>query len=120
MGRSRTATARPTLDQVEAALMEGLLAASGPTSFLRLAGISFTTTSADGATVRLLRVETEVVADVGAVAPHLGGGPFRYDPLPTRLVSHRLVRFVYFDWAGLRSLAFAPVRQAAREAGAPD
>jgi hypothetical protein len=88
------------LDQVEAVFMEGFLAASGATSFLRLAGIPFTTTPADGATLRLLRVETEVVADVGAVTPPLGGGPFRYDPLPTRLVSRRLLRFVYFDWAG--------------------
>ena len=37
---------------------------------------------------------------MGAVTPPLGGGPFRYDPLPTRLVSRRLLRFVYFDWAG--------------------
>jgi hypothetical protein len=62
-----------------------------------------------------------VVAYVGAITPHLGGGSCRDDPLPTRLVSrrHRL-RFVYFDGAGLRSLAFAAVRQAAREAGEPD
>jgi hypothetical protein len=109
------------LDQVEAAFIEGFLAASDPTSFLRLAGIPFATTSADGATLRLLRVETEVVADVGAITPHLGGGSFRYDPLPTRLVSRRRrLRFVYFDGAGLRSLAFSAVRQAAREAGEPD
>ena len=69
-------------------------------ALLRLAGTPFTTTLADGPTLRLLRVETEVVADVGAVTPPLGGGPFRYDPLPTRLVSRRLLRFVYFDWAG--------------------
>jgi hypothetical protein len=109
------------LDQVEAAFIEGFLAASDPTSFLRLAGIPFTTTVADGATLRLLRVETEVTADVGAVTPHLGGASFRYDPLPARLVSRRRgLRFVYFDGAALRPLTFAAVRQAAREAGAPD
>ena len=109
------------LDQVEAAFLEGFLAASDPTSFLRLAGIPFTATAADGATLRLLRVETEVVADVGAVTPHLGGGSFRYDPLPARLVSRRRrLRFVYFDGAGLRPLTFAAIRQAAREVGRPD
>jgi hypothetical protein len=109
------------LDQVEAAFIEGFLAASDPTSFLRLAGIPFTTTAADGATLRLLRVETEVTADVGAVTPHLGGGSFRYDPLPARLVSRRRrLSFVYFDGAGPRPLTFAAIRQAAREAGARD
>jgi len=109
------------LDQVEAAFIEGFLAASDPTSFLRLAGIPFTTTTADGAMLRLLRVETEVTADVGAVTPHLGGASFRYDPLPARLVSRRRrLRFVYFDGTGLRPFTFAAIRQAAREAGAPD
>jgi len=109
------------LDQVEAAFIEGFLAASDPTSFLRLAGIPFTVAAADGATLRLLRVETEVVADVGAVTPHLGGGSLRYDPLPARLVSRRRrLRFVYFDGTGLRPLGFAAVRQAAREAGTLD
>ena len=76
---------------------------------------------ADGATLGLLRVETEVVADVGAVTPHLGGGSFRYDPLPARLVPRRRrLRFVYFDGAGLRPFTFAAIRQAAREMGAPD
>ena len=76
---------------------------------------------ADGATLGLLRVETEVVADVDAVTPHLGGGAFRYDPLPARLVPRRRrLRFVYFDGAGLRPFTFAAIRQAAREMGAPD
>ena len=99
------------LDQVEAAFIEGFLAASDPTSFLRLAGIPFEATAADGATLVLLRVETEVVADVGSVTPHLGGGSFRYDPLPASLVARRRrLRFVYFDGAGLRALGFAAVR----------
>ena len=100
------------LDQVEAAFVEGFLAASDPTSFLRLAGIPFTATAADGAKLVLLRVETEVVADVGSVTPHLGGGSFRYDPLPQALVSRRRrLRFVYFDGAGPRHLTFADVRE---------
>ena len=60
----------------------------------------------------LLRVEIDAVADVGAVTPHLGGGSFRYDPLPQALVSHRRrLRFVYFDGAGPRHLTFADVQE---------
>jgi hypothetical protein len=100
------------LDQVEAAFIEGFLAASDPTSFLRLAGIPFRARANDGAALSLLRVETDVVADVGSVTPHLGGGSFRYDPLPAQLVARRRrLRFVYFDGAGLRALDFAAVRQ---------
>ncbi|MBO0763003.1 MAG: hypothetical protein J2P50_00155 [Hyphomicrobiaceae bacterium] len=103
------------LDQVEAAFIEGFLAASDPTSFLRLAGIPFSMTAGDGASLWLLRVETEVVADIGALTPHLGGGSFRYDPLPANLVSRRRrLRFVYFDGTGLRALTFVDVRQGAR------
>src|SRR5262245_44686879 len=99
------------LDQVEAAFIEGFLGASDATSFLRLAGIPFKATAPDGATLSLLRVETEVVADVGSVTPHLGGGSFRYDPLPAALVARRRrLRFVYFDGAGTRALSFAAVR----------
>jgi hypothetical protein len=100
------------LDQVEAAFIEGFLAASDPTSFLRLAGIPFRAKASDGAALSLLRVETDVVADVGSVTPHLGGTSFRYDPLPAQLVARRRrLRFVYFDGAGLRALDFAAVRQ---------
>lgn len=70
-------------------------------ALLRLAGTPFTTTLADGPTLRLLRVETEVVTDVAGLAP------------PPALRLFRL-------GGKLRSLAFAPVRQAAREAVAPD
>jgi hypothetical protein len=102
----------PDLDQVEAAFIEGFLTASDPTSFLRLAGIPFQAMAADGTPLSLLRVETEVVADVGSVTPHLGGGTFRYDPLPASLVARRRrLRFVYFDGSGLRGLNFAAVRQ---------
>lgn len=48
---------------------------------------------------------------MGSVTPHLGGGSFRYDPLPAALVTRRRrLRFVYFDGAGLRALSFAAVR----------
>jgi hypothetical protein len=105
------AGAEPDLDKIEAAFVEGFLAASDATSFLRLAGVPFSATAADGAALSLLRVETEVVADVGSLTPHLGGGSFRYDPLPAPLVaSRRRLRFVYFDGAGLRMLNFATVR----------
>jgi NitT/TauT family transport system substrate-binding protein len=90
---------------------DGFLSAGDPTSFLRLAGIPFEATAPDGARLSLLRVETEVVADVGSVTPHLGGGSFRYDPLPASLVSRRRrLRFVYFDGAGPRALDFAAAR----------
>jgi hypothetical protein len=105
------------LDQVEAAFVEGFMAASDPTSFLRLAKIPFEAAASDGAKLVLLRVEIDAVADVGSVTPHLGGGSFRYDPLPQALVSRRRrLRFVYFDGAGPRHLTFADVREDPGEA----
>lgn len=99
------------LDQVEAAFAEGFAATSDVTSFLRLAHIPFELTASGGAKLILLRVETEQVADVGSVTPHLGGESFRYDPLPAKMVTkRRRLRFVYFDGAGLRSLSFSEVR----------
>jgi hypothetical protein len=99
------------LDLVEAAFVEGFREASDPTSFLRLAQVPFEARLADGTTLALLRVEVDSVADVGAVTPHLGGGTFRYDPLPARMVSRRSrLRFVYFDGKGLRPLDLAEVR----------
>ena len=80
-------------------------------SFLRLGRIPFEMTAADGARLKLLRVEIDALADVGSLTPHLGGGSFRYDPLPASLVSHRRrLRFVYFDGENLRPLTFAEVR----------
>lgn len=107
----------PDLDQVEAAFVEGFMAASDPTSFLRLARIPFEVTAADGARLVLLRVETDVVADIGSLTPHVGGGSFRYEPLPQSLVSRRRrLRFVYFDGGALRLLTFANVREDLGEA----
>lgn len=99
------------LDMVEAAFAEGFATASDPTSFLRLAGIPFAATGTDGAALGLLRVELDSVADVGSITPRLGGGTFRYDPLPAKMVSRRRrLRFVYHDGTGLRSLGFAEAR----------
>jgi hypothetical protein len=98
----------PDLDLVEAAFVEGFLGASDVTSFLRLAQVPFEGTAADGAKLALLRVEVDSVADVGSITPHLGGGSFRYDPLPTRMVSRRKrLRLVYFDGRQPRMLGLA-------------
>jgi hypothetical protein len=99
------------VDLVEAAFVEGFLEASDPTSFLRLARVPFEARTADGTKLALLRVEIDAVADVGTVTPHLGGGSFRYDPLPARMVSRRKrLRFTYFDGESTRPLDLAEVR----------
>jgi hypothetical protein len=98
------------LDLVEAAFVEGFLAASDPTSFLRLAGAPFRATGLEGTTLALLRVEIDSIADVGAITPHLGGETFRYDPLPAAMVSRRRrLRFVYFDGTRLHQLSLAEI-----------
>ena len=98
----------PDLDLVEAAFVEGFLAASDATSFLRLARVPFEGTAADGARLSLLRVEVDSVADVGSITPHLGGATFRYDPLPARMVSRRKrLRLIYFDGHKPRMLDLA-------------
>jgi hypothetical protein len=104
-GRPRPET---DLDLVEAAFVEGFLGASDATSFLRLARVPFEGTAADGARLALLRVEVDSVADVGSITPHLGGGSFRYDPLPARMISRRKrLRLVYFDGRQPRLLDLA-------------
>jgi hypothetical protein len=104
-------TREADVDLVEAAFVEGFLEASDPTSFLRLAQVPFEANAADGAKLALLRVEIDAVADVGSATPHLGGGSFRYDPLPASMVSRRKrLRFIYFDGKGLRPLDLAQVR----------
>jgi hypothetical protein len=96
------------LDLVAAAFVEGFLACGDPTSFLRLAHVPFEATDGDGRRLALLRVEIDAVVDVGAIAPHLGGESFHYDPLPSRMASRRKrLRFVYFDGCGLRSFDLA-------------
>jgi hypothetical protein len=105
------ACAEPDLDLVETAFVEAFAIASDPTSFLRLAQVPFCATTADGAELKLLRVELDDVTDVGSVMPHLGGATFRYDPLPAALVvRRRRLRFVYGDGTATRGLSFAQVR----------
>jgi hypothetical protein len=109
-GAKPAAVQEPDLDKVEAAFVDGFIAAPDPTSFLRLARIPFEM-AVGGASLKLLRVEIDALTDVGSLTPHLGGGSFRYDPLPPRMVSHRRrLRFVYFDGDKLRPLTFTDVR----------
>jgi hypothetical protein len=105
------APSEPDLDLVEAAFAEGFATASDPTSFLRLAGIPFVAGGPDGGKLGLLRVELDSVTDVGSLTPTLGGGSFRYDPLPAKLVSRRRrLRFVYQDGTRLLGLSFMEAR----------
>jgi hypothetical protein len=100
----------PDIDLVEAAFVESFRTANDPTSFLRLAHVPFEARAPDGAKLVLLRVETDDIADMGAVTPNLGGETFRYDPLPAALVTRRRrLRFIYFDGKSLRSLNLAEV-----------
>lgn len=103
------------LDLVEKAFSEGFAVTSDPTSFLRLAQVPFEAVAADGKRLVLLRVETDAVADVGSVTPHLGGQSFGYDPLPAAMVSRRRrLRFVYFDGQAPRVLKLEEVRALAQ------
>jgi hypothetical protein len=100
------------LDLVENAFSEGFAVTSDPTSFLRLALVPFDAVAADGKRLVLLRVETDAVADVGAITPHFGGESFRYDPLPAGMVSRRRrLRFIYFDGQAPRALKLEEVRR---------
>src|SRR5262249_47248195 len=102
------------LDKVEKAFVEGFLATTDPTSFLRLARVPFEMARGD-ASLKLLRVEIDALTDVGSLTPHLGGGTFRYDPLPANFVSQRRrLRFIYFDGTNLRALSYAELRDAER------
>ncbi|WP_371348815.1 hypothetical protein [Ancylobacter sp. IITR112] len=109
------AHAEADLDLVEKAFVEGFATASDPTSFLRLARIPFDAVTTEGARVSLLRVETGQTTDVGAVMPHLGGGSFRYDPLPAAMTSRRrTLRFVYFDGSAAVPMTLEQVRTLAQ------
>ena len=101
----------PDLDLVETAFVDAFIIAADPTSFLRLARVPFDRTGPDGTRLVLLRVEIDAVTDVGGIMPHLGGGSFRYDPLPAKITSRRRrLRFVYFDGKELRPLTLGEVR----------
>lgn len=107
------------LDLVESSFAEGFGRAPDPTSFLRLASIPFVGVDAAGRRLHLLRVEIEGLTDIGVVSPLLGGEGMRYDPLPTRMVSHRRrLAFVYHDGRELVRLHFAEAR-ALRDDSAP-
>jgi hypothetical protein len=109
-GAASTVSPEPDLDKVEAAFVDGFISAPDPTSFLRLARIPFEF-AVDGTSMKLLRVEIDALTDVGSLTPHLGGGTFRYDPLPSNFISRRRrLRFVYFDGATLRPLSYAELR----------
>ncbi|MFO1047983.1 MAG: hypothetical protein U1E52_08820 [Geminicoccaceae bacterium] len=106
----------PDFDLVEAAFAEGFATASDPTSFLRLAGVPFEASDPAGTRLCLLRVELDQVADMGTVTPQLGGGSFRYDPLPAKLVSRRRrLRLVYHDGTGLHRLTLGEARSLTTE-----
>ena len=101
----------PDFDLVEVAFVKALITAPDPTSFLRVAQIPFDARTSSGARLVLLRIETESITDVGSVTPHLGGGSFRYDPLPAKMVTRReRLRFVYFDGRETQVLTLASVR----------
>jgi hypothetical protein len=107
------------LDLVETSFVEGFHRAPDPTSFLRLAKIPFVGVDKTGRRLHLLRVETESLADVGAVAPLIGGQGVRYDPLPAQLVARRQrLTFVYHDGRQLMRLNFAEARVLADETAA--
>ncbi len=106
------------LDLVEAAFVEGFEQCSDPTSFLRMARIPFVGVDGAGRRLHLLRVETELAADIGSVSPLIGGGAVRYDPLPARLVSRRRkLVFVFHDGAQIERLDLAAVRALLDESG---
>ncbi|WP_216654801.1 hypothetical protein [Pseudogemmobacter hezensis] len=99
------------LDLVEASFVQGFQEAKDPTSFLRLANIPFVGLTPGGQRLHLLRVETAISADVGAVTPSFGGGAVLYDPLPARMVQQRKdLAFVYHDGRTAMRLSFAEAR----------
>jgi hypothetical protein len=102
----------PDIDLVEAAFADGFVLTTDPTSFLRLARIPFKAILDDGRVLELLRVEIDMATDVGCLMPHVGGGSFRYDPLPASMTTRRRrLRFVYFDGKELQGFDLAKVRE---------
>jgi hypothetical protein len=115
-GAPGASSPEPDLDKVEAAFVDGFLGAADPTSFLRLARVPFEI-AIDDARLKLLRVEIDALTDVGSLTPHLGGGTFRYDPLPSNFRLAALpASFRLFRWRKLagHELFGASGRRAAR------
>ena len=55
------------------------------------------------------------------MTPHLGGGSFRYDPLPAKLVARRRrLRLVYHDGSGLQALSLGAAKLLSPGAHAAD
>lgn len=101
----------PDIDLVETSFIEGFSTASDPTNFLRLAGIPLEAEAKDGKRLCLLRVELDQRTDIGSITPHIGGQTYRYDPLPTRMISRRKgLQFIYHDGSELVPLSFAKAR----------
>ncbi|PZQ17758.1 MAG: hypothetical protein DI565_03175 [Ancylobacter novellus] len=99
------------LDLVEAAFVEAFMNASDVTSFLRVAGVPFVGEDGEGRRLHLLRVETEDLVDVGAVAPLLGGAGVRYDPLPAKMTSRRRrLAFLFHDGRAIQRLDLASAK----------
>ncbi|MFC3694015.1 hypothetical protein [Chenggangzhangella methanolivorans] len=102
------------LDLVEAAFVEAFMHASDVTSFLRVAGVPFVGEDGSGKRLHLLRVETEDLVDVGAVAPLLGGAGVRYDPLPAKMTSRRRrLAFLFHDGQAIQRLDLASAKSLA-------
>jgi hypothetical protein len=101
----------PDLDLVENAFCEAALAASDPTSLLRLARIPFIAELADGTRIRLLSYSIEHEAEIGSVAPGFTAAEPVYHPIPaSRVATHRRLRFRYHTAAGLRDFTLAELR----------
>jgi hypothetical protein len=104
------AAPEPDLDLIEKSFLDAFPKIADATSFLRLAGVPFVGLTGDGRTLSLLRVEAQLVTDIGALSPGLGGG-HRYDPLPAAMVSKReTLGFVYYDGSNLERLTLAEAR----------
>ena len=98
-------SSEPDLDLVEAAFAEGFATASDPDQLPASGG--HPVLAVDGPAGGLpARVELEQRTDIGSLTPTLGGGSFRYDPLPARMVSkRRRLRLAYHDGASPRHLS---------------
>lgn len=96
---------------VEGSFVKGVQMASGPTSFLRLAGVPFAATDKTVLMLSLLRVSLDQTADIGTITPDFGGESYRYDPLKAKLVSKRQhLGFVYQDGEVSREFSLAQAR----------
>ena len=102
----------PDFDLVETAFAEGFATASDPTSSASRSRPDAPTSSVPAAG------RARAVATV--LTPHIGGGSFRYDPLPAKLVSRRRrLRLIYHDGSGLQPLNLGDAKGLAPADGEP-